>query len=200
MVHHADVRVHPGMDVALDLHRGARLIPPHPDGDIGGTGWLGAIERAVDLRVAVDVVRCRIAGLDRQRLARPHALHVRGVLAAALVQQDVALGHRKAPALGARLDPDEDVPQRSVVVDNDGVRPEPLAAVKLRALLVCASHVDGPRARLLSVELDAPRDGRGAHRGVPGLVFLAAARRGQKQSQASCYKNESDVHGSPYRL
>ena len=117
MIEHADVGVHPAVDVALERHH--HFLRGEGVGRLHALDRLAVVELRVGLRHRVDVVQRRIAVDDFERLADAHAEHVR-VIAAVLLIDLRRLGRRVVDVVAeAVLHVDEHVAERLAVAADD---------------------------------------------------------------------------------
>ena len=118
MLQHVHERAHPRVHVALHLEHLRRL---HRVDLAAGVGrGLGEIEGGIFAGQRVHVVQERVAVGDRHRLADHHRDDVGMILATLLVEPGRRRGGRELLSLGQpRADPDNDVLERSVGVDDE---------------------------------------------------------------------------------
>ena len=113
MRHHAGIRAHPLVYVAL--HRHHHFRPREPPFQIGRFGRLLLAPFAVFLRQRMDIVRNRIAVPGRERLPGANPEHSRHEHAAALIEHDGFLRRLEVFAFEAALNVHERIRQPAVL-------------------------------------------------------------------------------------
>ena len=143
MRHHADVRRHPGVHVALEAHHhlghGERLLHAR------ALTRLAHVEFLVHHRQRVDVVQRGVAVDDLERLADAHAEDPRRVPAAFLIERDRCRGDVEGVGrIEAVLHVDERVLECAVLADEHGLALYVRAgALRADGIDADANHVDG---------------------------------------------------------
>src|SRR5580704_10702102 len=117
MLHDADVRAHPAMDIAFDPNHHFGLDEPASNGRLSGS--LAMVPFAIDLSERVDIVSHRIGVRDLQRLARLYAQHPRMKPATALIQGDRSCGYFEGLSFQSLLDVYEHVSEGAIRVHHD---------------------------------------------------------------------------------